>query len=243
MRDWEHKRYWIVGASEGLGREVARRISALGAHVILSARSADRLHELAGELTGPATVVTCDVSDDDDVARAAQEAGQVDGVVYLAGVYWPQSAQEWNAEQVTAMLDINLTGAGRILGQVVPQMVERGAGHVVLTGSLSGFRGLPSSIGYGAAKAGLMALAESMYADLRRTGVDVQLVNPGFIETRLTDKNNFKMPMIMTPEAAAREFVDHLNGDSFAKNFPRSFGALFRLSNFLPDWLYYRIVG
>lgn len=243
MRQWQGKRYWIVGASAGLGREVAKQVSAMGAHVILSARSEDDLNALAGEITGPSTVVPMDVSDDESVATAAKVVGEVDGLVYLAGVYWPFSAREWNAEQTVAMLDINLTGAARVLGHVVPSMVARDAGHIVLTGSLSGFRGLPGAIGYGASKAGLMYLAESMRVDLRKTGVEVQLVNPGFVKTRLTDKNDFTMPFIMEPGPAAREFVEHMNDDSFAKNFPRMFGAMFRLSNFLPDWIYYRLFG
>lgn len=243
MRKFQGKRYWLVGASAGLGRAVAERMSALGAELVISARSEDELNELAKTLPGKAEVVTVDVSDDESVAKAAEAAGEIDGLVYLAGVYWPQSAKEWILDEVVAMCDINFTGAARVLGHVVPKMVERDEGHIVLTGSLSGFRGLPGSIGYGAAKAGLMALAESMYCDLRTSGVDVQLINPGFIKTRLTDKNDFNMPFIMEPEPAAREFVEHMTGDSFAKNFPRIFGAMFRLSNFLPDWAYYRLFG
>ena len=153
------------------------------------------------------------------------------------------AAQEFDGEKAAAMLDINLTGAARVLGHVVPPMVERGAGHIVLTGSLSGFRGLPGAVGYGASKAGIMSLAETMYADLRGSGIDVQLVNPGFVKTRLTDKNDFNMPFIMEPEAAAREVMDHMQGDSFARNFPTFFSLFFRASQFLPDWLYYRLVS
>ena len=184
-----------------------------------------------------------DVADAASVAQAAANVGPVDGLVWLAGVYWPMAAQDWDAEKVAQMCDINFTGAARVLGHVVPEMVARGAGHLVLTGSLSGFRGLPGAIGYGASKAGVMALAESMRADLRRSGVAVQLVNPGFIRTRLTDKNDFAMPFIMEPETAARRMLGHMRTRRFAANFPRGFGAMFRLTQFLPDWLYYRIVG
>ncbi len=243
MRDFQGKRYWLVGASAGLGRAVAERMSPLGVELVLSARSEDELNELADALPGKAQVVPMDVSDDESVAAGAEAAGEIDGLVFLAGVYWPQSAKEWNLKEVTAMCDINFTGAARVLGHVVPPMVARDEGHIVLTGSLSGFRGLPGSIGYGASKAGIMALAESMHCDLRTTGVDVQLINPGFVKTRLTDKNDFNMPFIMEPEAAAREFVEHMHDDAFAKNFPRMFGAMFRAGNFLPDWLYYRLFG
>lgn len=243
MRDWRGKRYWLVGASEGLGRALAQRLSAAGAEVILSARSAGRLEELAAELPGPARVVTVDVSDRASVEAAAAEAGEIDGVVYLAGVYWPMKSQEWDAEKAEAMADINFTGCVRTLGAVLPEMVARGRGHVVLTGSLSGFRGLPGAVGYGASKAAVMSLAETMHADLRGSGIEVQVANPGFIKTRLTDKNDFKMPFLMTPEEAAGAMFALMDGKAFKKNFPWGFGAVFRLSQFLPDWAYYRLFG
>jgi short-subunit dehydrogenase len=86
-----------------------------------------------------------------------------------------------------------------------------------------------------------MSLAESLYADLRGTGVEVQVANPGFIRTRLTDKNDFSMPFLMEPELAAREMFEHMNADAFKKSFPLAFSWLFRLSQFLPDWAYYRL--
>ena len=243
MRDWSGKRYWLVGASEGLGRALAQKLSAAGCHLVLSARSEDRLKDLADSLPGQCTVAPCDISDDASVAEAAGIAGELDGVVFLASVYWPQSAREWNAEQVTAMCDINFTGCARVLGQVVPKMVAREAGHIVITGSLTAFRGLPGSIGYTPSKAALLSLAECMHYDLRKTGVDVQILNPGFIKTRQTDKNDFAMPMIMEPEKAAEIMFDFMQTDGFKKSFPAPFSWVFRGSQFLPDWLYYRMFG
>ncbi len=242
MTDWQGKRYWLVGASEGLGAALAHKINAAGAEVIVSARNAERLEELAQSLPGRARAVAVDVRDDASVTEAAKAIGEIDGLVYLAGVYWPMPSTEWQAEEVTAMADVNFTGAVRVMGAVIPGMVARDAGHVVLTGSLSGFRGLPGAIGYTASKAGVMNLAESMRADLWRTGVRVQLANPGFIKTRLTDKNDFKMPFIMSPEKAAQQMFELMCDDSaFQRHFPRLFSYLFRLSRFLPDWAYYRL--
>ncbi|MCU0899603.1 MAG: SDR family NAD(P)-dependent oxidoreductase [Cypionkella sp.] len=241
MRDWTGKRYWLIGASEGLGLALATLLSRAGAEVILSARSEDRLAAAVATLPGKASAVACDVSDRASVQAAADQIGPIDGVVYLAGVYWPTKAQDWDAEQVEAMCDINFTGCARVMGAVLPGMVARGRGHVVITGSLSGFRGLPGAIGYAASKAGVMALAESMYADLRDSGIEVQVANPGFIRTRLTAKNDFSMPFLMEPEGAAREMFDHMNSDAFKKSFPMVFSWLFRLSQFMPDWLYYRL--
>ncbi len=243
MRSFTGKRYWLVGASAGLGEALAHKLSEAGAEVIVSARGKDQLQKVVADLGAPSSYVTVDVSDAADVACAAAEVGEVDGYVHLAGVYWPLAAQDWDGDKVAAMLDINMTGMARVLGHVVPRMVKRDAGHIVITSSLTGFRGLPGSIGYTASKAAAMSLAECMECDLRNTGVDVQVANPGFIKTQLTDKNDFNMPFIMEPEEAAQIMFDHMRSGGFKRSFPTLFSLVFRGSQFLPDWLYFRIFG
>lgn len=241
MASLRGKRYWLVGASEGLGRALAHEMSAAGVELIVSARNQERLEDLVQELPGPSKAVALDVSDRHAVEATADAIGEIDGMVYLAGVYWPMKAQNWDNEQAEQMAEINYLGASRVVGAVLPKMVERGSGHIVLTGSLSGFRGLPGAIGYGASKAAVMYLAESMRADLGRGPIKVQVANPGFIRTRLTDKNDFKMPFIMEPESAAKLMFKFMQSDRFKVSFPRLFSWFFRGSQFLPDWLYYRI--
>ncbi|MFD2739745.1 SDR family NAD(P)-dependent oxidoreductase [Sulfitobacter aestuarii] len=241
MRHWIAKRYWLIGASDGLGAALAERMSRAGVELVLSARSADRLEALAARLPGRASVQVIDVADADSVAQAAAAVGPVDGVVFLAGVYWPFGARDWNAEQAVQMADVNFTGLVRVMGAVVPQMVARDRGHIVITSSLTAFRGLPGSIGYTASKAGSLSLAECMRADLRKTGVEVQVVLPGFIKTRLTDRNDFHMPQLMSPETAARYMFDHMGSDRFKCSFPGAFSLLFRGAQVLPDWLYFRL--
>ena len=241
MTEWGGKRYWLIGASDGLGKALAHKISRRGAEVIVSARSEDKLKALVVELPGKAGYQVLDVQDANSIRSAVQAVGPVDGLVYLAGVYWPFGATEWEADHATQMIDVNLTGLVRVLGAVVPSMVKRDAGHIVITSSLTGFRGLPNSIGYTASKAGTMSLAECMYADLRNTGVKVQVINPGFIKTQLTDKNDFKMPGLMQPEDAAQQVIEHMDTDRFKKSFPYWFSLVFRLAQFLPDAIYYRL--
>ena len=237
---WTGRRYWLVGASEGLGLALARQMHAAGANVVLSARSEGKLAEACTGLPG-AEYVVMDVADGTSVALAAERVGAVDGVIWLAAVYWPMSGLAVRADDLVAMCDVNFTGCARVIAAVLPGMVARGSGHIVLTGSLSGFRGLPGALGYGASKAGVMALAESLYADLRGSGVRVQVANPGFIRTRLTGKNDFAMPFLMEPDQAAAAMFAHMNSDGFKRSFPMVFSWVFRLSQFLPDWAYYRL--
>jgi short-subunit dehydrogenase len=103
---------------------------------------------------------------------------------------------------------------------VIKPMVERDDGHIVIIGSLSAYRGLPESIGYSASKAGLMALAESIHGDLRHTNVMVQLANPGYIDTRMQTDNPHSKPFMMSPDEAAQEVFDQMNGDSVPQGFP-----------------------
>lgn len=234
------KTYWIVGASEGLGRALAQVLDRAGVRLILSARNDDRLVSLVLTL-GNATVLKMDVTDPVAVATAVEMAGAVDGVIYCAGQYTPLKAQNWDADAVEAMCEVNFLGAVRLLGHVVPRFAKANKGHIVLIGSLAGFRGLPGAIGYGASKAALMHLGENIYADLRGTGVKVQVVNPGFIKTRLTDKNDFKMPFIQTPEQAADHVLVAMKGGRYSSSFPAPFSWVFKVGRFLPRGLFYRI--
>lgn len=236
------KTYWIIGASEGLGLALARLLSAEGAQVILSARNSERLQEMEKEIDG-ARGVAMDVTDGESVAQAVEQVGEVDGIVYSVGLYDPMPAQDWDAERALSIAEANYMGALRVLGHIVPGMARRKDGHIVLVGSLAGFSGLPGAIGYASSKAALMHLAEDMYADLHRSGVRVQRVNPGFIRTRLTAKNDFTMPQIMEPEGAARHVLRAMRSGRFSTSFPKPFALLFMGSKFLPRRLFLRLMG
>jgi NAD(P)-dependent dehydrogenase (short-subunit alcohol dehydrogenase family) len=242
-REWPGKRYWIVGASEGLGRALAHRLSKAGAELLLTSRNEESLTALRDELPGKAEVLALDVTDGAAVDAAAANLGRIDGLVFLAGVYWPMKTEDWDSDKAAAMMEVNVTGAIRAVGAALPQMLKRSGGHIVLTSSLSAFRGLPGAVGYGASKAAIMSLAETMQCDLRPHGIDVQVANPGFIRTRLTDKNDFHMPFLMEPEDAAQKMVQLMESEKLSGNFPWVFSLVFRLSRFLPDGLYVRLFG
>lgn len=236
------RHWWVIGASEGLGRALAVELAAAGATVTASARSAERLEALAREVPS-ITALPMDVTDDAAVVAACAAVGAPFGVIYAAGAYEPMSARAWRPGAAEAMAEVNFTGALRVLSRLVPDMHARGAGRVVLIGSLAGFRGLPGAIGYGASKAALMHLAENLRADLRGTGVRVQRVNPGFIRTRLTARNDFAMPQIMEPEEAALRVVGAIRSGRFSTSFPAPFAWIFTLGRFLPLPLFHALFG
>jgi len=233
------KTIWLVGASEGLGLALAKQLAAEGAQLILSARSEDRLHEIAKHLPN-ARALPLDVSDLSSIQRAYTQIKHLDGVIYNAGAYEPMSAQNWNTKSALNMVEVNLSGALRVIGCVLPDFLAQDRGEITLIGSLSGYRGLPKAIGYGASKSALISLAETLRHDLKGTGVSVRLINPGFIRTRLTDKNTFKMPMLMEPEQAAQKICAALLRKRFRTDFPAPFSWAIRLYSLLPDRIVYR---
>jgi len=241
MRDWSNKRYWIIGASEGLGLALAQKLSEAGTSLILTARNETRLKEIASSLPNEAEVLPLDITDLNAVRRSAKTLNNVDGYVFLAGAYWPMSAQAWDIEKATSMINVNLIGALNTLDVILPIFMEKNTGHLVFTGSLAGYRGLPGALGYGSSKAAISNLSETLRFDLKDTAIKVQLINPGFVKTRLTDKNEFKMPQIMSPEAAAGKMFSNMNKNNFSSSFPAPFSWLFRLSRVLPDSIYFKL--
>jgi len=239
MNQLEGQTYWLIGASEGLGRALAHQLDAAGASLVLSARNEARVQDLAADLTH-ARAVPVDVTDAESVRRARAAAGKIDGLIYCAGAYQPMAATDWQPDTALTIADVNFMGAMRVLGETLPGFVDRGGGDITLIGSLAAFRGLPRSIGYSASKAALLSLAETMRRDLKGTGVTVRIVNPGFIKTRLTDRNSFRMPMLMTPQDAAKRVLKAMTSRRFRTDFPAPFSWALRAMRLVPDWLYLR---
>ena len=117
------KKYWIIGASEGLGRELSIQLSNLGVKLIISARNETRLNELSS-LT-KAKVLALDVLNIDAIKQASKSVGIIDGIIYVAGDYTPLNSTTWNVEEVDKMIAVNFTGAAKVLGFIVPKFLKQ----------------------------------------------------------------------------------------------------------------------
>ena len=240
---------WITGASSGLGRALALRLARAGERVVGSARNEEALNALAAEaeaLPGEILVRPLDVADLAAFHAAAEwierEIGPVGTLVLNAGTHIPMSAADFSAESVRKLLDVNVMGAVNGLEAVLPAMRRRGRGRIAVVASLSGYRGLPSASGYGLTKAGLINFCEALRPELELDGVVLQVVNPGFVKTPLTDKNDFKMPFLMDLEDAAEAFYRGLQSDRFEIVFPLRFAYILKLLQRMPYALYFPLM-
>ncbi|MFT4181243.1 MAG: SDR family NAD(P)-dependent oxidoreductase [Rhizobium sp.] len=245
----EHGVVWITGASSGLGRALALKLAGEGYKVAVTARRHDMLLELqaeASELPGSIFVLDGDVTSAEDmehtVAAIEYQHGPLALLVLNAGVYLPARGEDLNHEVFERSFAINLHGVVNCLVPAVRHMRARGHGQIAIVSSAAGYGGLPGSAAYGATKAALINMAESLNFDLGRLGIRIQLVTPGFIETPLTAKNKFPMPGLISAEDAAAAVAAGLKSPSFEISFPKSFTYKLKLMKLLPYSLYFRIV-
>jgi short-subunit dehydrogenase len=237
---------WIVGASSGIGAALARALAARGAWVALSARRRDALEEVAAACGGEALVEPMDVTCPQDFERVRDRLlaawGRLDLVVFNAGTYRPLRADELTPQAIRETLHTNLIGILDGVAAVVPLFTRQGSGGVALVGSVAGYGGLPKATVYGPGKAALINFAETLYLDLAPAGVSVFLVNPGFVATPLTAQNDFTMPALMTPEAAAEAMLAGFARGDFEIHFPRRFTLVLKLLRLLPRRLYFALI-
>lgn len=246
IADWQGRVVWLVGASSGIGRALAEALAARGARVAVSARQVAPLQAFAAAHPG-ALALPMDIARPGAASEACQrlllQYGRLDVVVYCAGHYRPQRATAYDLAQMQQHLAVNYGGALQLLEAVLPPLLAQGSGHVSLVSSVAGYRGLPQGLAYGPTKAALINLAETLYQDLRPAGIGVSLVNPGFVKTPMTAQNDFTMPALLTPEAAAQAILDGWSRGAFEIHFPRRFTLLMKLLRLLPYRLYFRVVA
>jgi short-subunit dehydrogenase len=248
---WRDKRVFLTGASSGIGEALAVAMAKQGATLGLLARRKDLLEDLASRCEaagGHARVYAADVRDAEGVAAAVEafrkEFGHIDILVANAGVGGKsQAARDLVPTAVEEIIDINVMGAVNAVHAVLPHMLDRASGQLVAISSLAGFRGLPRSAAYSASKAAMTAFFESVRLDVAHRGVDVTIIQPGFIRTPLTAGREAKMPFLMYLDDAVPLFLRAIEKKKRFAAFPWQLASIVRLGRIMPSWMYDRIAG
>lgn len=240
---------WLTGASSGIGAALVTRLAQRGYRLAISSRNEAGLQALRAELA--TSVAKCvevfpvDVTDHaevrDTVARIESIFGDIDCCIFNAGDYEPMHASEFDAGLFRRLIDVNYLGVVNCLDAVLPGMLGRKNGEILINASLAGYRGLPMGAPYGASKAALINMAESLRPELGQHDVTLRVINHGFVKTGLTKKNRFVMPFLITPEEAADRITESLGQHGFEIVFPRRFAYLLKAMRCLPYALFFQL--
>jgi NAD(P)-dependent dehydrogenase (short-subunit alcohol dehydrogenase family) len=238
---------WITGGSSGIGASLARELAARGATVAITARRGPLLDQIAATAEGPGSVHAYpgDVRDRDGMLettdRIRRELGAIDLAVLGAGTWKQVDVARWDSTAIRDHIETNLLGMVNSLDALVPEMIERRAGRIVGIASVAGYRGYTRAEAYGTTKAAEINLLESLRIDLAPLGVVVQTVNPGFVRTPLTMRNEFPMPFMIEAPDAARRIVRTIERDKAEAVFPLPYLLGMKLVRLAPVRPYTRV--
>jgi short-subunit dehydrogenase len=238
----------VTGASSGIGWELAKTLAGKQCAVGVIARRQDRLEALVQEIRaggGKAAWAGADITDRQQTLaafRSLRDAlGPVDLLIANAGYGVPTFLEPINMDEIEASFKINTMGVIYSIEAVLPEMLQRGQGHLAAVSSLASYLGMPGESAYCASKAAVNVYMEGLRIQLRRRGIHVTTVCPGFIHTPMTAHNTFRMPFVMNADRAAQLIVRALERKKKVYNFPWQTAFLMKLTTWFPDWLNERV--
>ena len=241
------KTIWITGGSTGIGRALAIKFASKDWNVAVSARREELLNELSDTYENISAFpldVTDKIKCKEVFNQIKDKYENIDICFFSTGTWNPKKEKDIDVEQIEDVFKVNFFGTVNSIKAVEEYFKDRKSGIITIVSSIAGYRGLPNSTGYGPSKSALNNLAESLYFDFKRSNVRVCLVSPGFIKTPMTDKNDFKMPFLKSPEYAAQKIYDGLiNKKSFEIHFPKELTITLKILSFLPSKIYFYLVG
>jgi short-subunit dehydrogenase len=245
---WQNKVVMITGASSGIGLGLAEELGARGARLGLVARRADVLEEVVQRVSakgGAAVALPADVRDPESIRAAADglrgSFGPIDLLIANAGIGPTRDAARFDPKEVADVMSINVVGASNSVAAVLPEMLERGAGHLAVISSLAAYRGLPKSAAYCASKAAVSSFFESLRLDLEPRGIDVSIIHPGFIKTPLTAGRHAQLPYLQELDVAVKKIANAIEKRRKTYSFPWQLATIVRAGMIMPIWMYDRI--
>ena len=242
-----NKVIWITGASSGIGKALAIKFSNEGWQVAASARRENLLKELNKKYPNIHSF-SLDVTDSEKCKTVSVEIlnklKNIEICVFCAGIHDPQSEKKFSLDTIRQIMETNFFGTINSINSIIDYYKEKKSGQISIVSSVAGYRGLPAAGAYCASKSALSSFAESLYFDMKRFNVRVSLINPGFIKTPMTDQNDFKMPMIKSPEFAAEQiYIGLTKKKSFEIHFPKSLTYMMKFIKILPNWIYLKFIS
>jgi len=240
------KLVWITGASGAICGEIARRLASAGVTVAATARPSDRLDALAASCD-KITAYPADVLKPDElkacVARIETEVGPIDMALLGAGMYVPFDVRNIDLDGFRKTMALNVDGVIDGVAAVLPQMLARRQGQLAIMGSLFGYAGWPGNGSYGASKAAVINLAESLKLELQGSGVDVTVINPGFVDTPLNASYDPKKKLfVMSKERCARKILEKLPKRPYEIAFPTQVEGFLKTVRNMPRSLSFPLV-
>ncbi len=236
---------WVTGASSGIGRALSLRLADDGWQVAISARGGEALAEIEAQRPGLIRSFPLDVTDLEAVKHVCgairETMGPVERAVFCAGTYKRDSISHFDSAAFRTMVDLNIMGTAHCLEALLPDMIARGKGQIGVVSSVAGYNGLPGGGFYGATKAALINLCEALYPGLEAKGINLSIINPGFVATPLTAKNDFPMPFLISPDEAADSIARGLDAKRYEIIFPWKMALAIRFLHRLPQSLRFAI--
>jgi short-subunit dehydrogenase len=244
MKNVNGKNIWIIGASNGIGKSLAENLDRQGANVALSARNKDDLNTVKNGLKGDDHIVLpMDVSNkmafDQSLQTIKTQWKHIDSVIFLPAIYSIHDGNRKDLSFIHNAVDINFKSALIMVEKIFPIFQNQKFGQIAICGSIAGYRGLPNGQPYCATKAALNNYTESLKIDMEPHNIDVKLISPGFVKTRLTDKNDFDMPFIIDANKAADYIAKGLLSSKFEIHFPKRMTYIMKFLQILPYWAYF----
>ena len=232
---------WITGASTGIGKNLALKLASKGYTVAASARSIKNLKKLKKEsepLQGSIHIYPLNISMKNYVSstfrKIEKDLGDIGTVILNAAINEPINAKNFSSEKLEEIMNINYVGTAHCLDPVIKKFIKRKSGKIAIVASLAGYIGFPYSSGYCPTKAALINLCESLRSDLKQYNVIIQVINPGFVKTSMTDKNDFYMPFLISSEKSTEYIYKGLLTNRFEIFYPKIFGYILKILRFLP---------
>lgn len=235
----------IFGVSQGIGKALAIEYSSLSCCILMLSKNEAQLNALCKELNTSNKNVwaqKCDITDYDEVLAgikfAEEKLGKIDLVIINSGVGGPNWMNKFNSKQFKETFEVNTFGIARVLEAVLPVLRNQGYGTIAGVTSLADVRGYGGSSSYSASKAAASILLESARVELKKENIKVITIRPGFVKTAMTDKNEFKMPLLMQPDKAAKIIRKGIDAGRSIVQFPLPIVMSTRLIKILPNWLF-----